>query len=87
MSDKESKPSEGADQKSEVLRDDRYAHWNDERHQSKHMKGWRGNLRFDAKHFGWPMLKWAISVNFGPWPMQVGLVLIIVVYFCRKYFF
>ena len=87
MSDSEREPAEVADPKLETPRDDRYAHWNDERYQSKHMQGWRGNLRFDAKHFGWPMLKWAISANFGPWPMQLCLVLIIIIYLAKKYLF
>jgi hypothetical protein len=75
-----------AEPKIEASRDDRYSSWNDKRYQSKHMKGWWYEFRFEAKHFGWPIFKWAIDRHLWPWPLWLLVALYFGYLAVRKFF-
>jgi hypothetical protein len=69
----------------EISHDDRFSQWNDPRLQSKHMKGWRGDLWFEAKYYYWPLQKYFLNLIFGPWPLQLFIALVVFIYLVRKF--
>jgi hypothetical protein len=86
MSDDKQERDQLAEPKIEASRNDRYSSWNDKRNQSKNMKGWRFHLRFEAKHFIWPIFKWAINHFLWPWPFWLLAALYFGYLAVRKFF-
>jgi hypothetical protein len=80
LKSEKSDPAEGDGPKQETARDDRFSHWNDQRYQSKHLRGWRGDLIFEVKQFYWPLLKRSFRVYFGPWPIAAMFLVFAALY-------
>jgi hypothetical protein len=80
LSSDDHNPQERVESKIETSRDDRYSSWKDSRHQSKHMKGWWFEFRFELKHFLLPIFRRYSNLYLGPWPLKV-LILICVCFY------
>jgi hypothetical protein len=72
--------------KLEMQSDDRYSSRRDPRFRSKRLKGWRVVLWSFTDKEWWESYKSSLGSNLGPWPMPLLIVILVCLYFIRKYF-